>query len=234
MRRIAIVSFVLLLAMVAESGIVRANMGGLATSYIQNRGGGLPDGCVAIEYLESAGGIQWIDTGIVVDDNNYVLKCDMERTQVPSLAWCGYFGSYPLSTQSPCTRLINSGTSVNLYVNYSRVGSGGNTAPGYTIFDPSVRTVYMLYNGKLDYYRNEKLFYSLSISAPNGIDTDTIRVFGDGAYMRLYRFSIMYNGEPIIDLIPVRDDVVGCLYDTISGQLFYNEGTDEFIVGPDL
>ena len=223
----------MLLSMVAIGGIVRANMGGLATSYIQNRGGGLPDGCVAIEYLESAGGKQWIDTGIVVDDNNYVLKCDMERTQVPSAAWCRYFGSYR-SEQSPCTRLINSGTSVNLLVNYSRTASGGNTAPGYTIFDPSVRTVYVLYNGKIDYYRNGNLFYSLSIGAPNGIDTDTIKVFGNGAYMRLYGFSIIYNGEPIIDLIPVRDGVGGCLYDTISGQLFYNEGTDEFIVGPDL
>ena len=36
-----------------------------------------------------------------------------------------------------------------------------------------------------------------------------------------------------LDLIPVRKDGVGMMYDRVSGELFGNAGTGEFIVGPD-
>ena len=36
-----------------------------------------------------------------------------------------------------------------------------------------------------------------------------------------------------MNLIPVRKDGVGYMYDTVSGQLFGNIGTGNFILGPD-
>ena len=41
------------------------------------------------------------------------------------------------------------------------------------------------------------------------------------------------NGVVLADMIPVRVGSVGYMYDRVSGQLFGNDGTGDFIVGPD-
>lgn len=41
------------------------------------------------------------------------------------------------------------------------------------------------------------------------------------------------TGELIQDLIPVRKDGLGYMYDSVSGQLFRNQGTGAFLYGPD-
>ena len=41
------------------------------------------------------------------------------------------------------------------------------------------------------------------------------------------------DGTNTLDLIPVRKDGVGMMYDRVSGELFGNAGTGEFIIGPD-
>jgi hypothetical protein len=47
--------------------------------------------------------------------------------------------------------------------------------------------------------------------------------------VRIYRFYI----EGKIDLVPVRIGNVGYMYDKVSGKLFGNAGTGNFILGPD-
>lgn len=43
------------------------------------------------------------------------------------------------------------------------------------------------------------------------------------------------NGNiPVLDFIPVRIDTTGYMYDRVSKQLFGNNGTGEFILGPDV
>lgn len=46
-------------------------------------------------------------------------------------------------------------------------------------------------------------------------------------------FKIIDNGKTVRDFIPVRKGNIGYLYDNISGQLFGNEGTGSFVLGPD-
>ena len=41
------------------------------------------------------------------------------------------------------------------------------------------------------------------------------------------------KGVSIFDFIPIRKDGVGYMYDNITGQLFGNQGTGAFIIGPD-
>ena len=41
------------------------------------------------------------------------------------------------------------------------------------------------------------------------------------------------NHVSIFDFIPVRVGDIGYLYDRMSGQLFGNQGTGAFIIGPD-
>ena len=53
------------------------------------------------------------------------------------------------------------------------------------------------------------------------------------ARTRIMKFESIRNGEKVADIIAVRKDGVGYMYDRVSGQLFGNSGTGEFIIGPD-
>lgn len=70
---------------------------------------------------------------------------------------------------------------------------------------------------------------------------DTIVLFGirqGGIPTQLENTKIYYvtlegNGKKL-ELIPVRKDGVGYMYDKVSGQLFGNLGTNSFVLGPDI
>jgi hypothetical protein len=50
---------------------------------------------------------------------------------------------------------------------------------------------------------------------------------------RVYGYKAIY-ADKSIDLIPVRKGNIGYMYDRVSGQLFGNQGTGEFVLGPDV
>ena len=51
--------------------------------------------------------------------------------------------------------------------------------------------------------------------------------------MQIYDKGVSADGTLVRDFIPVRVGDVGYMYDRVSGQLFGNAGTGEFIIGPD-
>jgi len=51
--------------------------------------------------------------------------------------------------------------------------------------------------------------------------------------VRIYNIFID-NGNKLLNLIPVRVGQVGYMYDKVSGQLFGNAGTGDFVLGPDI
>ena len=53
------------------------------------------------------------------------------------------------------------------------------------------------------------------------------------ARTRIMKFESIRNGEKVADIIAVRKDGVGYMYDRVSGQFFGNSGTGDFIIGPD-
>lgn len=53
------------------------------------------------------------------------------------------------------------------------------------------------------------------------------------ARTRIMKFKAIRNGEKVADIIAVRKDGVGYMYDRASGQLFGNQGTGAFVIGPD-
>ena len=52
--------------------------------------------------------------------------------------------------------------------------------------------------------------------------------------VRIFAFQHWRNGVLISDYIPVRKGTVGYLYDRVSGKLFDNAGTGDFVLGPDV
>ena len=54
------------------------------------------------------------------------------------------------------------------------------------------------------------------------------------ACAKIYSCKIWKDGQLVRDLIPVRVGQTGYMYDKISEQLFSNQGTGDFVLGPDV
>ena len=58
-------------------------------------------------------------------------------------------------------------------------------------------------------------------------------VFIPSEHLKISSFKLYRSGSLTLDFIPVRVETTGYMYDKISGQLFGNAGTGNFILGPD-
>jgi NADPH-dependent curcumin reductase CurA len=56
----------------------------------------------------------------------------------------------------------------------------------------------------------------------------------NGGVVKIRSAKILRDGAPILDLSSVRIGSTGSMYDRVSGQLFGNNGTGDFIVGADV
>ena len=71
----------------------------------------------------------------------------------------------------------------------------------------------------------------------------TIALFMDSSYgvssyalpskIRIYNAKVKSDGKVILDVIPVKINSIGYMYDRVSRQFFGNTGTGDFILGPD-
>ena len=75
--------------------------------------------------------------------------------------------------------------------------------------------------------RNIKLFYADG-TLVDGYDKLTAKA-------KIYYLKMYESNSLVLDLIPVKDknDVV-CMYDKVSDTFFYNQGTGNFIAGPEV
>jgi hypothetical protein len=104
-------------------------------------------------------------------------------------------------------------------------------------------------NGGISISENELTYFLLSTTKKitGGVETETIRplksnitsfkLFGGyttyNAPIIIGSLSIVVGDNLVYDLIPVRVGQVGYMYDKISGTLYGNNGTGDFILGPD-
>lgn len=173
-----------------------------------------------IEYLESSG-YQYIDTGVVLDATMTVrVLYDYIQTGFVFGARTNTAGGYSgVTNEVTGEYFIRYGNKV-LYKQKPN-------PPG--INDVVISPTGVVLNGKtvsVATYGNE---FSSGHCFLFTINNGGSPYLGSYAFNRIRRFSI----ENIIDLIPVRVGNVGYMYDKVSGQLFGNAGTGEFILGPD-
>ena len=71
--------------------------------------------------------------------------------------------------------------------------------------------------------------YNIRLFGSAGVNTSYSKWYG-----RIYAVQITQGTDIKMDLIPVRVGDVGYMYDKVSGQLFGNDGTGSFILGPDI
>ena len=123
----------------------------------------------------------------------------------------------------------------NIYFwNDKKYGSGGQVR---IIFYPDPFTI----KGKMTITRYNANFLNRNVSLTGKTTTNTtpLYVFGNATTslnrydMKVFSIKIQEENTVIRDIIPVRVGTTGYLYDKVSGTLFGNDGTGDFILGPD-
>ena len=183
-----------------------------------------------IEYLESTGS-QYIDTGIK-PDNTYTF--DTKIAALQNNYNCVYWGVRSFGKASDYNN--------NCFFNSNTSGSGGIKAFAFSLYStnakeegnwtsgivPTLRTMYSFTNMTV-VSTMETMTYPITLFAFNIIGTANTSL----GICRIGAFTAYSSGIKVIELIPVRVGTTGYMYDKVSGQLFGNAGTGEFILGPD-
>lgn len=188
-----------------------------------------------VEYLESSG-TQYIDTGISPPQLGDRFLYHIE------IMWQTRSNRQLMGAQNINFWGLNSS---GKYESYKATVYGGSK----TSFDV-VEFVMAKASGKTYRrftYINEELQGSVW-SSNAGFATSNICIFGiletDGQALdtrypcsckiRSFRIFNDQTGDVYYDAVPVRVGQVGYMYDKVSGQLFGNAGTGDFIIGPDI
>lgn len=170
---------------------------------------------VELEYLESSGG-QYIDTGVMLTTTT-----DFEFT-----------GAITESTKTGW--IAGAPTWVGIHKKAGTVAATQNSS-GHTYVSVGIHEVFTI-----GLFGNKSYF--------NGVETNTLQrrnatltlflfayhhtndTGSINTAIRMRSFRMWDNGNIIRDFVPVLDmDSIPCMYDKVSGELFYNRGTGEFL-----
>jgi len=181
-----------------------------------------------IEYLESSG-TQYIDTGILPDKNTSI-EIDLELNQIVNSRYV--LGRYA------------SGQQFFLYIYRNTIQWGWSCSYENAIDWTTDRHLIKLYTDENFAYLNVDGSDVSSKAIQSQTSTLTTTIFcgsvedsvsvSTGVPQKVYACKMSKNGSVVLDLIPVRVGQVGYMYDKVSGQLFGNQGTGNFILGNDI
>ena len=185
-----------------------------------------------IEYLESTG-TQYIDTGIYPANMTYI-EADAQYTQINIRQTL--LGCYSSSDNKWNTFGSTNPTSTyaNFFVQWA-ANYGGSVAEDtnkhHFVFDKPTKTFTVdssswTYTDPTTDVTNNTL-YMFAMHDGSTIDRQ--------ANAKIYCLKIK-NGDTLVrDFIPVLDwNYVPCMYDKVTGQLFYNAGTGDFLYGREI
>lgn len=179
-----------------------------------------------VEYLQSSG-TQYINTGIK-PTNLYTFdsKVTMTQSSYNCIFWgCRSSGTYS-SNNSQCYLNYNStqsGAKVRLYTTATSKTSNWTSGAGMT-----VGTTYT-YIGMTCVSTMNDMTQPVILFGLNNIGT----IEPSAGICLIGGFTAYNDGVKVMDLIPVRKNGVGYMYDKVSGELFGNDGTGIFGIGPD-
>ena len=173
-----------------------------------------------VEYLESTG-TQWIDTGYVLSASDRIVVQAYFQTD-------DYTGNKLLLGVSDPKLWITSGLCRFNGENHASINNLCKHGAWNSI---SIDKDYCTCNGTA-VHMSEGTFLDNSLSlwlfSANAASESLSKTNG-----RISSCKIYHSGVLVRDYIPVRVGMVGYMYDRVSGQLFGNQGTGAFIIGPD-
>lgn len=181
-----------------------------------------------VEYLQSSG-TQYIDT-LVNLSSALSMQLNFSLTKIATsnslLTGVWNDAGYPRAQLyvSSYGKFINSG---NGTVSGITCGSPGTSTGEEALTNKKYNVIFNI-NAQGD--SEDILSMSMYIFARNNNNGSYLQYDG----MRLYSCKMSSNDTLIRDFIPVRVGNVGYMYDKVSGQLFGNSGTGNFVLGNDV
>lgn len=196
-----------------------------------------------VEYIESTG-TQYIDTGFKMSNDNMTFDGNIMWTDKNATA--NFFFGYRLANSpvvtgdmrtffvygasvSPIGKLAirygvnadNSTQAISLNTKYNISWDGSNLKINGTIYD----TLSQAYTPAS--YKSMFLFWC---NCENTYSADVGKFVG-----RIYNWKIKQDGVLVRDFIPVLDwNMTPCMYDKVTDQLFYNQGSGTFQYGREI
>ena len=195
---------------------------------IENRK--LPSEYQRVEYIESTG-TQYIDTGIKLDSNS-IGEIDFQITESGSY---NIFGSRSSATENSFQAISSNrdGLLAADFQNYqiNRLSE----APNFSRNIIKISNKYIEINDNKQIVQNYTEFetpynsYIFNVSGNHATGYDL-------AKMKLYTFKLWKNNNLVRNFIPCyrKSDNKPGLYDLANNEFYTNQGTGEFVVGPDV
>ena len=183
------------------------------------------DKMIEIEYLGSNGGCV-INTGYIPTGNDVRTFTKVTFNGYVSSSYVPWFMAYT-SENADCFRVIRNDNKINSIL----INNGSKAYGGSTSFSVSVGTTYTM-ELSMGSYNINGVTGSLSMTEGSE-NTAPLSVFGELFKGNFYYFKMYKSDELALDLIPVRVGTTGFMYDKVSDELFGNEGTGSFILGPE-
>lgn len=203
----------------------------------------LPENVHFVEYLESAGDAQYINTGIyATQDIDAIVTADRRsgnsnegcafgvRTgSYTSMSKTLYFGSHSDNAGGLSvikTGSANDGTTIKL--------TGVSTRRTKTIRDKNGAYVYW---ATIDEYPSYSKLYRQTGTWTSDMPLCMFGFYNGttlncSASVRVMRVTILDKGSPIADYLPCLDaSDVPCMWENVSGTYVYNTGTGTFLYG---
>ena len=174
-----------------------------------------------VEYIESTG-TQYIDTGIFSSND---LDVELAFEIVP------FSGEQRIFGQSSVSYVYRWGyTSTGVFVS-----NGGDYSYSDSVVSGNKYVIRLIGN---DFYCNGEFVRSMY---PRKIGEDKLYIFAWKRFPMLYgKMRLNYciirslsTEEVLRYFVPVRKNGVGYVYDFVSEELYVNQGTGNFIIGPD-
>lgn len=187
---------------------------------LEKKGGGLPYDA-EIEYLQSSG-TQYIDTGIYPDSSLTTVECKVSF----------------IGNNQPCWGCRDSRGN-RFWVNkdsWVEFGFGNWYSSSVKVADYTICTIFFNVLPQHQFVVNGSTPMDISLTHTWNLPICILSVNDKGNCWgkgRVYYFKILHSGSLVRDYIPVRIGTTGYLYDKVSGELFGNQGTGDFILGPD-
>lgn len=186
-----------------------------------------------IEYLEGSG-TQYINT-LIVPNQDTKVECVYNVKDATS----SHKVVLGCADSASASDAKNDIVIIRLQSGPSRYGFGNGSGTVYQSDAYSqLNTEYKVYFDKNNIYINDTRVKTLPTSEWTA--NNPLRLFGRAPWstyllVGYIKYCKIWDGETLVrDYIPVRVGQVGYMYDKVSGQLFGNSGTGNFILGNDI
>lgn len=163
----------------------------------------------------------------------FELEFDVLIESVPSSSRCTLFGGNPWR-QCEAEYYSSSGTGITLssYLGNKTANGGIGIIIGdkmHVIFS----TTRIVTTNSDGYVTNRNISRALTAEITSFLVFRGYR-YSNVFPAKIFSFKVTIGDSLVYDLIPVRKDGVGYMYDKISGNLLGSSGTGSFILGPDV